>query len=99
MNAPPFCDFIPLRSINTRIELNARIQVMLFCYELRVTQNLWLSGVLFRPLPLFMKFGVPCVLIIGGSDIATCSGVPIPILGATHIIASFQQAMAETRFA
>ena len=53
----------------------------------------------FRPLPLLMQFRVPRVLVIGGRNVTTRSGVPIPVPGAAHIVASFKHPIAKACFA
>ena len=81
---------VPFRFGDRRAEPDVPSQVVAIGDEAEIAQDLGLGGVLLRPLPRRLQLGVERVAVVRRLDIASRTGIAVPVPGAADIVGGLQ---------
>ena len=87
---PALRGLVPRSRCHLGAEANVAPQVVAVGDETEVAQNFRLGGVFFRPLPRALQLRIEGVAVIGGLDVATRTGIAVPVPGAADIAGRIQ---------
>ncbi len=90
VDVPTRCVLVPDGAVDGGLEPDVTAQVVAVGDVVEVAQDLGLGRVLLRPLPLLFEFRVERVLVVEALDVATGTGVPVPVPGAADVAGRFQ---------